>query len=340
MVDIMGLLNGGGLNEWGQNNQQMLLGLGAGLLSGEGWGAGAAGAMAGMQNDQRTRLIKQKEAEAAQSRLLNQQLAEKLGRPELAHMPEALAQLATRQPDKQSFEERQYNMLSPEQQAAYRQKHFLGGGDNDEIARAGQRAKIAQSLGMTPDHPAYQSYIATGKMPREDQAPLSATDKKAIMEADEGVMSAENAIASLNRAKELSKTAYDGPTAGVRGMVTGVFGSEGGQATTLLDNEVKNNALQSLKSIFGGNPTEGERAIMMEIQGSSSQPAAVREKIYEKARVLAERRLQFNRERAASLRGGSYYKPGQSQPGPAQQSAQSQDGSISTPFGTLRRKGP
>jgi hypothetical protein len=171
-----------------------------------------------------------------------------------------------------------------------------------------ERKKAAVTIGLKENSPEYRAYVLTGKMPREDQQPLSATDKKAIMEADEGVMAAQTAITALGEAKALSKKAYEGPFAGQRGYATGLIGSEGGQATTDLNNLVMSNALSQLKSIFGAAPTEGERKILLEIQGSVSQPDAVRQKIYDRAIALAERRLQFNKQRADELRGGSFYK--------------------------------
>ncbi len=184
-------------------------------------------------------------------------------------------------------------------------EQFGGGKISDEV---NQRRVQALAMGMKEDNPAFQSYVLTGKMPREDAQPLSATDKKAIQEADEAVMIGQTAISSLGRAKELSKTAFEGPLAPERGKVAGWAGSERGQATTEMDNEVKANALASMKSIFGSNPTEGERAVLLEIQGSSSLPDTLRQKIYDKAIKLAETRLEFNKRRANELRGGEYYK--------------------------------
>lgn len=195
----------------------------------------------------------------------------------------------------------------------------IPGGKPKLEEEAAAREKTARSQGLKPGDPAWNSYILTGKMPREDQAPLSATDKKAILEADEMVASNESAVRALNEAKALSSKAYDGPTAGVRAKVTGVFGSEAGQATQELDNIVTSNALTQLKGIFGGAPTEGERKILLDIQGSVNQPAAVREKIYERARIAAEKRLEFNRQRAGELRDGSFYraKPSGNEQAPA-----------------------
>ncbi|MDH0125778.1 hypothetical protein N7376_17385 [Brucella intermedia GD04153] len=184
------------------------------------------------------------------------------------------------------------------------------------------RKAAASGQGMKPEDPAYQSYVLTGKMPREDQAPLTATDKKAILEADEGVAGAENSITALRSiitpgedGKSLNDKAGYGWGAGAQSFIarndpTGLFDDEKGQATTDLDNIVQTNALQSLKSIFGGNPTEGERAILLDIQGSSSKSPEERKNIFERTITMAERRLAFNRQRAGELRGGTFYKQG------------------------------
>jgi hypothetical protein len=65
-----------------------------------------------------------------------------------------------------------------------------------------------------------------------------------------------------------------------------------------------------MKSIFGGNPTEGERRILLDIQGSSSKPPKVREEIFKRAEEAINRRIKFNKEKAESLRGGTYFTGG------------------------------
>jgi len=176
-------------------------------------------------------------------------------------------------------------------------------------AQTEQRKAAATSLGLTPENPAYNSYVLTGKMPREDQSPLTATDKKAILEADEGVLSANTAIDALKKAKELSPKAMGFKGASAIAGVGSVLGNKQSQDTVELDNLITSNALTQLKSIFGGNPTEGERKIMLDIQGSSSLPDAVRQKIFDRAIGLAQNRLKFNEQRSTELRGGQFYKP-------------------------------
>jgi hypothetical protein len=177
------------------------------------------------------------------------------------------------------------------------------------VQQVEQRRQAAQAQGLTPEHPAFQSFVLTGKMPREDAQPLTATDKKAILEADEGVLAARTAIESLKKAKELSPAAMGNPIASRIAPIGAFLGNETAQKTVELDNVVVSNALSQLKAIFGGAPTEGERKILLDIQGSANMPDAVRQQIYDRAAAMAENRLKFNEQRAQELRGGQFYKP-------------------------------
>lgn len=177
-----------------------------------------------------------------------------------------------------------------------------------------QRKAAAASLGMDPSHPGYNSFILTGKMPREDAQPLTATDKKAILDAEEKLQSSKATVTNLQQAKSLSPQAFSGPAASGRGYVSSFLGNtsdigKAGIATQDLENLVTTNALQSLKAVFGGNPTEGERAILLDVQGSVGKPDAVRQKIYDRAIEAANRRINFEQQRVDELRGGSFYKP-------------------------------
>lgn len=207
------------------------------------------------------------------------------------------------------------------------------------------RKAAAAAAGLKPGDPGYQGFILTGKMPREDMGPLTATDKKAILEADEGVLAAETAIGALRTAKKLSPQALGGWGASSKASVAnnlpdwmvpdGLVGSpQKGEATAELENVVTSQALAQLKSIFGAAPTEGERKILMEIQGSIGQPDNVRQKIYDRGIAMAEKRLAFNQQRAAELRGGEFYKSGGGQGrqgGTAPLPQQTQPQSVSAP---------
>jgi hypothetical protein len=181
-------------------------------------------------------------------------------------------------------------------------------GDGDVERDVAARKRVLQTQGVDASDPRNQQYMLTGKFPREDAQPLTASDKKAILDADEMVLANETAINNLGRAKGLSKEAWGFPGAGMLAKPASLF-SEGAQKTVEMDNTVIQQALDSLKSTFGGNPTEGERAILLQLQGSSSQPDAVRQKIFSRAEELVKKRLEFNKQRAGELRGGSYFKP-------------------------------
>lgn len=204
---------------------------------------------------------------------------------------------------------------TPEFQKAILENYNKSGGQDDYA----NRAAAAEKMGLPRDDPRYQSFVLTGKMPREDAQALTAVDKKAILEADEMVAVNEAAINALKQAKTVSSQANAGWMSGTRATIgsnlpdwmvpDAVSSPESSAATQDFDNAVVGQALTQLKAIFGGAPTEGERKILLDLQGSSNLQPEVREKILDRAIAMAERRLQFNKQRADEMRGGTYYKP-------------------------------
>lgn len=149
-------------------------------------------------------------------------------------------------------------------------------------------------------------------------APLTAGDRAAIQEAEDTAARSGNALEALSAADKLNEDAYSGAWANEKawaarnlpGIFVGPETEAAGQATTEYENLVSGQALESLKSIFGGNPTEGERKALLDLQASVTKSPAERAAILKRFRALAERRIQFNRERARALRSGEYYQPG------------------------------
>lgn len=146
---------------------------------------------------------------------------------------------------------------------------------------------------------------------------LSPTDKKAILDADDAVKANEAVIKMFDQALVLNKKTLSGPAAQQRSELAGALpdvlvpGSrQAALDTQNLNNLVTGTALQQLRTIFGGNPTEGERQVLLDIQGSVNQPWEVREEIYKRARTLAATRLATNRERAAAIRNRTYFESG------------------------------
>lgn len=187
----------------------------------------------------------------------------------------------------------------------------------EEQARARHRAAVEQ--GLDPSDPHVRQYILTGKFPREDQAPLTATDKKAILEADEAVLTNRGVITALDEALKLNDQVNTGFMASRRATLGNylpdwlvpdeVSSPESSKATANFENLVLGQALQQLKSTFGAAPTEGERKILVDLQSSVNQPPEVRKEILDRARRLAQARLEFNEQRARDMRGQTYFKP-------------------------------
>lgn len=149
------------------------------------------------------------------------------------------------------------------------------------------------------------------KLKQPEPSSLGSTEQKMIVEADDAAQKTESAISSIQTALSLNDKAFDGPYSREQAemlAMTGLY-KESSQATIRFDNLVQAQALQQLRAIFGGNPTEGERQILMQIQGSSSQPREVRKQILDEALALAKQRLATYRQRAQAIRSGEYFTP-------------------------------
>jgi hypothetical protein len=177
-----------------------------------------------------------------------------------------------------------------------------GGGAAGQIA---QRADLAAKYNLDVNTPQGQSYILTGKMP----APLSVADRKTIQEADGLVMSTKSAVDMLTEARKLSDDAYEGFAANARAQASALIGSEEAKNTIVFDNLLQSQVLPQLKAIFGGAITEGERQVLFDLQGSSSLPKDVRNKIIDRAIQMAQQRVAFYERQAGELRSGTYYNP-------------------------------
>lgn len=139
---------------------------------------------------------------------------------------------------------------------------------------------------------------------------MSVTAQKELFEADEAISSGQAVLSALDRAMELNDKAYSGPMADQRGYAGSIVGMEGGVATEELKNLITTQALDQLKATFGSMPTEGERKILLEIQGSVNQAPEVRKRIYERAKQMAARRMEFSKQKAGRLRSGEYFSEG------------------------------
>lgn len=185
---------------------------------------------------------------------------------------------------------------------------------------------IAQGAPDQPSYPAsYQEHLLAQQDPSyaaaqaQSDAPMNSTIQKELFEAEDAVAAGGYVMSALDSAINLNKSAADGAWAGQRATLganipdIGIFnGDQTDQSTIQYQNIVNELALNQLKTIFGAAPTEGERKILLEIQGSVEQPRAVREQILQRAKQMAERRIAEAQAKAAGLRSGQYFQPGYS----------------------------
>ena len=73
-----------------------------------------------------------------------------------------------------------------------------------------------------------------------------------------------------------------------------------------LENILKTQLLTSLKSTFGAAPTEGERAVLAELQGIDAKSKKERERIMRRASALVDARIKKDEARLKAIREGQY----------------------------------
>jgi hypothetical protein len=146
---------------------------------------------------------------------------------------------------------------------------------------------------------------------KRDRQDLSPTAQKELFEADDALLAGRGVLKSFEQARALNDKAYDGFGADTRATLgTNIPGipKEGANATVELDNIIKNQALGQLKAAFGSMPTEGERKILLEVQGSVNLGKEQRLAIWKRAEEALNRKMEFNEKKAKALREGTYFK--------------------------------
>jgi hypothetical protein len=141
-------------------------------------------------------------------------------------------------------------------------------------------------------------------------AQLMASDRKEVYESDEAVRAGTQALGTLDKAVALNSGAYSGVAPATRAWLGSQFGIQSSEDTRELDNIVTRLALEQLKLTFGGSPTEGEREILVKVQGSLGETPEVRKRIFETAKEAVNQRVAFNREQGQAIRSGQYFTPG------------------------------
>lgn len=185
-------------------------------------------------------------------------------------------------------------------------------------APAGGATAPAQATPTAPEG----GETRTVTTPGGGQVSVTTTQPRALTPAEvtlrqetEAVLSgAQAARTSLQEALRLNPTAYEGPVALQRANAAGLsrLDTAGAQATTSFNSIMTEQALNQLRAIFGGNPTEGERKILMDMGASLSMSRPQREALINRALAAVEERIRSSERRLGEIVRGEY---GRAQPG-------------------------
>jgi hypothetical protein len=149
------------------------------------------------------------------------------------------------------------------------------------------------------------------QLQNKPSAGMSVAAQKELFDTEDAIHGSKAAVKSFQEALKINKQAMGGYGSGALATAGGILPEAirpaTVDATKELDNILQGSALPQLKAIFGGMPTEGERAILLEVQGSSAQPASVREGIFKRAMDAANTRIKINEQKAKQLRSGTYF---------------------------------
>ncbi len=188
-------------------------------------------------------------------------------------------------------------------------KPETGGADGVSGKPQSPAGKIAADEGFKPGTPEFNARVQT-IVKEGTSVKLSPAEIKLKDELQDKISAGKEVVTAFSQALKLNDVAYEGKTAGIResvgSVIPGVRQSEAQTATADLENIVLGTALTQLKAIFGAAPTEGERKILIDVQGSINKPAATRKAIWERAQAAAARRIKDNQTRLNEISTGAY----------------------------------
>lgn len=303
--------------QWTSQNQNLLGAIGAGLGQGQNIQSGLA---AGLSRLPQAKQMDQAVSEKLKAEKLAEQQANATQNWLQANHPDLAQMVQAGMPVGQAWEtamQRMQPAQAPEPTANMRD--YLFAQENPGYADF-LNPPEDQTQNMPASVQEYQFAVDQGfkgsitdyerEKKAAGRAPMSPTTQKELFEADDAAKAGDYVLSALDEAQALNDTAYDGPMADVRGDTTALFGDQSGVATSRLKNVTTELALSQLKTIFGSMPTEGERKILLELQGSVNQPKQVRAAIYKRAKEMAMRRIEDNKAKANALRSGAYFEEG------------------------------
>jgi hypothetical protein len=182
---------------------------------------------------------------------------------------------------------------------------------------AAEREIVATRLGLERGSPAFNSYVATGKMGRDEG--LTAGDRKVINEAEDELPTIQGTRESLKRALDLNDKTFSGFGAGARASIGSnlpdalvpnfIADKATADATTEWQKLMAPEALQTMANTLKGATTDFELRKFTEMLADPTTKPEIRKQIINRLDTLAARKEELAKRRINDLRGGTYYKP-------------------------------
>lgn len=195
-------------------------------------------------------------------------------------------------------------------------------------AASGAGAGAAPAVASPQDQGGESRTIST---PGGGSVTVSSTQPKTLSPAEVQLRSeTEATLAGLREAQgaladatDYSKRAYAGPLASQRGAFAGVTGMnpDAAVATREFNAIMTGQALSQLRAIFGGNPTEGERKILLDMQASAQMSQAERDALLKRAQRAVDMRVKDAETKLQSIVRGDYNQVQRTYTPPAARSA-------------------
>jgi hypothetical protein len=178
--------------------------------------------------------------------------------------------------------------------------------------------KLGNQIVRTDPQTGVSDVVFTGA--GADEKPPTSTELKEIFDSSDVISSSEGAKSALLRAKTImadqgENKPYSGFGASMRtqlarlpdGLVPDALADKGrAAATTEARTLVQEQALGNMKAIFGGNPTEGERQILMQMQALPDFTPEEQQKIIDNATQAIDRRIEFNKRKMKAVETRDY----------------------------------
>lgn len=129
------------------------------------------------------------------------------------------------------------------------------------------------------------------------------------VETEDAINAGTSALGALEKALELNPTTFD---SSLKDQAQKLLLQETQtdhprvKATREQENLLATQAVTQLKSLVGGNPTEGERAVLMSLQGIGAKGREERKTIIENAVKAVKTRIERNKKRLEDIKAGRY----------------------------------